>query len=93
MPRSTRWLSHPRVIAAAATAAIALCLPALAVGWLMDDYAHRVTMLRVAGVPVEPLSVFANFTGDVRRSTGSSWTKGSFRGGPCRTTASPSRAC
>jgi hypothetical protein len=67
-PRRTRWLFPAWVVAAAAMAAIVLCLPALAVGWLMDDYAHRVTMLRVPGVPVEPLSVFANFTGDPDRN-------------------------
>ena len=57
-------LTHPRLIWAASLLAIVLCLPALDVGLLMDDYAHRMIMLRVPGTPVEPLSVFANFYGE-----------------------------
>jgi hypothetical protein len=52
------------MVAIAAVVAMILCLPALGVGLLMDDYAHRMIMLRVAGTPVGPLEVFANFTGE-----------------------------
>ena len=61
---AARCLAHPRMVAIAAILATILCAPALVVGLLMDDYAHRMIMLRVAGTPVGPLEVFANFTGE-----------------------------
>jgi hypothetical protein len=46
-----RWLTipltHRRLPAMAAVVAIVLTLPALGTGWLLDDYDHRVVLLRV----------------------------------------------
>src|SRR5262245_35786494 len=64
MSRWNRWLSHPRMPWIAALVAVALCLPALAGGWQMDDYGHRMIMLRASGTLTEPMQVFASLPGD-----------------------------
>lgn len=48
--------------------ATALASPALFVGLQIDDFSHRLVMLRAPGVDVRPLSVFASLTGDVRQN-------------------------
>jgi hypothetical protein len=58
------WLAHPRMPWITALVAMALCLPALAVGWQLDDFSHRMILLRAPGVLVEPMQVFVTLPGD-----------------------------
>lgn len=53
--------------------AILLALPALGVGWMIDDYYHRVILLeksRLCGLLGSPAEMFRFFTGDPERTRG-----------------------
>jgi hypothetical protein len=59
--RLAGWLVHPRLPVHLALLAIALCLPALGVGWQLDDYFHRVPQVRQEFVD---LGIFPWWTAD-----------------------------
>lgn len=56
-----------------ASLAILLALPSLGVGWIMDDYYHRVILLErspLCGLLGKPSEMFRFFTGDPARTEG-----------------------
>ena len=64
-------LAHRRLPIAVALLAVALTLPALRVGWVVDDYFHRTAMLgsRVFGEFVQsPMDMFRFLDGDPART-------------------------
>ncbi len=57
--RAARWLEHPRLPLHLALVAVALCLPALGVGWQIDDNFHRVVLLGGPASGAGPLEMFS----------------------------------
>jgi hypothetical protein len=57
--RFAAWLAHPRLALHLAVVAVALCLPALGVGWQSDDYFHRVVLRGDVESGHSPLELFS----------------------------------
>jgi hypothetical protein len=66
--RAAAALQRPGLPLFAALLAVALASPALFVGFQVDDFTHRLIMLRAPGVDVGPLSVFASVSGEARQN-------------------------
>jgi hypothetical protein len=62
--RSPDWLAHPRLPVCLAVLALLLTLPALWVGWQMDDHFQRLILVGGAGSDIEPGGVFSSLDGD-----------------------------
>ena len=62
--RITAWLSSPGWPLHAAIVAVALCLPALAAGFQLDDYLQRMIMLDRAAHEVEAMEAFSLMKGE-----------------------------
>ncbi|RMF87121.1 MAG: hypothetical protein D6736_13490, partial [Nitrospinota bacterium] len=58
------WLCHRRLPLLLALLAILLTLPALGVGWQMDDYLQRLMMLKLPQVGAGPEEIFTVLNGD-----------------------------
>ncbi len=67
--RAAAWLVHPRLPLHLALVAVALCLPALGVGWQSDDYFHRVVLRGDIETGYGELELFSvmRFGDEVRR--------------------------
>ena len=52
----TGWLGHSRWPLVAAGLAIAVTIPSLWTGLVVDDYVHRAMLLRLPGFATEPAS-------------------------------------
>ena len=57
--RLTAWLVHRRLPLHLALLAVTLCLPALGVGWQLDDYFHRVVLRGDVDTGYSPLELFS----------------------------------
>jgi len=62
--RSFDWLGHPRLPICLAALAICLTLPALWVGWQLDDHFQRLVMVGGTGLDIEPGQMFSSLDGD-----------------------------
>lgn len=61
--RLAGWLVHPRLPLHLALLAVALCLPALDVGWQIDDNFHRLVLLGGPASGAGPLEMFSVMRG------------------------------
>jgi hypothetical protein len=59
------WLARPRLPWLLALAAVALTLPALGIGWQLDDHFQRLVMLRTAETDISSEEAFSVLDGDV----------------------------
>src|SRR5687767_4342080 len=66
---AARALAHPRAPWLAVAAAIALSLPSVTEGWLVDDWVHRALFLRGEGAWTGAANMFA-FVPELSRATG-----------------------
>lgn len=54
-----RWMESPRLPLALAVLAVLLCLPALGVGWQLDDYFHRFVLGADGDTGLHPMAMFS----------------------------------
>ena len=58
------WLASPRLPFVLAGVAVLLTLPALGIGWQLDDHLHRLIMQERAEAEIAPMEAFSSLKGE-----------------------------